>query len=75
MPERVSRSGDDIRAAFERGEAVSWRFARGVSRLAIHLPEILGGRTVMMALEGGYTFTPCDTVAGRHAEFESSGAT
>jgi len=58
MPDTVSRSGDDIRSAFERGQPVSWRFTRKQSRLAIELPGMLGGRTVTMALEGGYTFAP-----------------
>jgi hypothetical protein len=58
MPDTVSRSGDEIRAAFESGQAVSWRFTRKQSRLAMELPGMLGGRTVTIALEGGYTFTP-----------------
>ena len=57
MPDTVSRSGDDIRLAFESGQPVSWRFTRKQSRLAIELPGMLGGRTVTMALEGSYTFT------------------
>ena len=53
-----SRSGTDIRADFQNGRPVSWRFNRNQSRLSITLPKLVGGRTVEVVFEGGYTFTP-----------------
>jgi hypothetical protein len=58
VPVTGSRSGAEIRAAFENGSAVSWKFGRNQSRLSLTLPEALGGRTMEVAFEGGYTFTP-----------------
>lgn len=51
-------SGTEIRADFENGRPVSWRFNRSQSRLSITLPKLLGGRTIEVVFEGGYTFTP-----------------
>jgi hypothetical protein len=58
VPVTGSRSGAEIRAGFENGSAVSWKFGRNQSRLSITLPEALGGRTMEVAFDGGYTFTP-----------------
>jgi hypothetical protein len=36
---------------------VSWQFNPEEKRLALSLPEELGGRTYDVCLSGGYTFT------------------
>jgi hypothetical protein len=69
VPVTGSRSGAEIREGFENGTAVSWKFGRNQSRLSVTLPEALGGRTIEVAFEGGYTFTPliAEHAAALHA--------
>lgn len=59
-----SRSGVQIRDDLANGDPVSWQFSSGEKRLALSLPEELGGRTYEVCLRGGYTFTrvPADGV-------------
>jgi hypothetical protein len=53
-----SRSGAQIRDALANGAPVSWQFNPAEKRLALSLPEELGGRTYEVCLRGGYTFIP-----------------
>jgi hypothetical protein len=58
MPVAGSRSGAELRSRFQAGEPLSWNFVRAYNRLRLSLPPSLGGRTVLLAFEGSYTFTP-----------------
>jgi hypothetical protein len=72
MPEAGSRSGAEIRAEFENGVPVSWRFTRNQSRLRLTLPKLLGGHTHGVAFEGGYTFAPLSAIATNGDTFQDS---
>jgi hypothetical protein len=57
-----SRSGAQIRDALVKGDLVTWQFSPEEKRLALSLPEELGGRTYEVCLRGGYTFTRAPVV-------------
>jgi acyl carrier protein len=59
-PDLGSGSGEEIREALRTGKSVSWNFNPAEKRVALTLPESLGGATHQLSLSGSYTLTAAE---------------
>ena len=59
-PDKVALSGEEIRKALREGQAVSWNFNPEEKRVAVTLPQALGGYSHLLCLAGSYTFAAAD---------------